>query len=89
MEELIRVLQEIENSDLPDDEDCVLQTHHHPMVETAMLLLEEFLIDEWGVRWANMDDLRAQGYAAFPVEIDSMGWLIGGVPTRKGTVLFG
>lgn len=53
-------------------------------------LIEEVLIDRNGRRnFDAIDALEEAGFDVFPLEKDSFGWLIGGIQTNCGIVVFG
>jgi hypothetical protein len=39
--------------------------------------------------WDNMEILRSNGYPVVPVEQDRFGWLLGGIETSNGLIIYG
>jgi hypothetical protein len=87
---LLSLLKQIdENNDIKDYGDNVILSDN-PIVTEAIHIAEDLLITGMGlVNWAAVDVLSYNGYSVFPMERDSFGWLIGGISTNKGILVFG
>lgn len=90
MEQLIAILRSLE--DLPDIKlfgDKYISAEN-PYAKTAGILAESVLITPTGCcDWDAIDELRGAGYSVFPLERDSFGWLIGGIQTAVGVLVYG
>ena len=90
MEQLLDILRTIES--LPDVklfEDEYISRENLHVLEAASLA-ETVLITPTGhCNWDAMDTLRREGYDVFPIERDSFGWLIGGIQTKVGVLVYG
>ena len=42
-----------------------------------------------GCNWANMRPVEDAGFAVVALEKDSFGWLVGGIKTKHGTIVYG
>jgi hypothetical protein len=87
---LLSLLKQIdENNDIKDYGDNVILSDN-PIVTEAIHIAEDVLITGMGlVNWGAVDILAQHGYGVFPMEQDSFGWLIGGISTSKGILVFG
>ena len=87
---LLLLLKKIEDNEHIRDygEDAILSDN--PIVTEAIHMAEDVLITGMGlVNWGAVDILAQHGYGVFPMERDSFGWLIGGISTNKGILVFG
>jgi hypothetical protein len=88
MDRLLYLIQDIEN-------DSNIESSHYisillPSVMEIQTLAEDFLIDEDGkCNWENIKILEKNKIFAFPIEWDSNGWLVGGLSTKKGIIVYG
>jgi hypothetical protein len=90
MEQLITLLQSLE--DLPDIKlfDGEYISGENPGAREAASLAESLLIHpNGGCSWDAIDELRGVGYDVFPLERDAFGWLIGGIQTSAGVLIYG
>jgi hypothetical protein len=61
-----------------------------PEVAEVIGLANEYLVTEKGVcNWYNVNILRNAGLDIFAVEQDSFGWVLGGISTLKGVIVYG
>jgi hypothetical protein len=59
-------------------------------IEQIQELACEVLIEKDGhPAWDNMEILRLNGYPVVPVEQDRFGWLLGGIETDNGLIIYG
>ena len=82
-------IKQVEESDIPERQ-YVTKTDH-PNVPIIEHMLSELFITAGGhINYDAKDDLlRIHGYGLYPVEQDGFGWVIGGLSTSKGTIIFG
>jgi hypothetical protein len=87
---LLTLLKKIDdNKNIKDYGDNVILSDN-PDVTDAINLAEDILITGMGgVNWRAVDILSQHGYGVFPMEQDTFGWLIGGISTNKGILMFG
>lgn len=87
---LLALLKKIEdNEHIKDYGDNVILSDNIAVTE-AIHIAEDVLITGMGiVNWGAVDILAQHGYGVFPMERDSFGWLIGGISTKKGILVFG
>jgi hypothetical protein len=77
----------IELSDISPSE---YLSHDCPEVAEIVRLANKYLITEKGdCNWYNINILRASGVRIFPLEQDSFGWMLGGISTSKGIIVYG
>ena len=57
----------------------------HYLVEQAVGEATDALVGDWEA----IQQLKAAGYDVFPLERDGFGWLLGGIRTSKGVIVFG
>ena len=63
---------------------------NYPEVSEVIDLADKYLIDDQGYcNWENINILKAKGFDVFPVERDSFGWILGGILTSKGIIVYG
>jgi len=89
MEALVALIRELEDSDL--QERPYLADGDHPNVSKIAHMLEELFITAGGHMNYDLKDMFMQtyGYELYPVEKDRWGWILGGLQTSKGTIVFG
>lgn len=87
---LLALLKKIEdNKNIKDYGENVILSDN-PAVTEAIHIAEDVLITGMGgVNWGAVNVLSQHGYGVFPMEQDSFGWLIGGIATSKGILVFG
>jgi hypothetical protein len=62
------------------------------LLTKASQLADELFIDPYGgINWDNINTFcnKCDVYDVYPLESDSFGWLVGGIKTKKGIVVFG
>lgn len=60
------------------------------IVNEIVDLADELLITTDGqCNWKNMSILENHNFDVFPIEVDSFGWLIAGIHTDKGVIIYG
>ena len=65
-------------------------THEYIDAPELMNLAATHLItDRGGCDWNNIKKLNNAGFKVFAIEQDSFGWLIGGIRTNKGVIMYG
>ena len=93
METLVRALQNIENSDLPDmdGDDVYLHENDHALVSVVKSLATDICISSQGEPlFHTIDQLQQEyGYCIFPGERDRFGWVTACLQTKKGIIVFG
>ena len=89
MERLAALIQEVEASDIPQHP--YLESTDHPLVPIIANMLQELFITTGGNMDYDAKDkfMLLHGYELYPVEYDSWGWILGGLRTKKGTIVFG
>jgi hypothetical protein len=60
-----------------------------PIVNEIVNLADELLIINGQCNWKNMSILETHNFDIFPLEVDSFGWLIAGIRTDKGVIIYG
>ena len=90
----LKLLEELPESDIekiagrqyyknhPDDE-------NHPVSKAALLADEVLITDAGGCDWAAIHQLRHFGYAVYPGERDSFGWLTGCIEKNHRILVYG
>jgi len=77
----------IEMSDINPSE---YLSHECPEVAEVVELANKHLITDKGqCNWYNINFLKNAGIDIFPVERDSFGWMLGGILTSKGVIVYG
>lgn len=91
MERLVECLRIVDDSDLPDDEDCPLCPTDHSMISVIRCAATDVLIcDNGSPNFEEMDRLyKEYKYFIYPGERDSFGWISACVQTKKGFIVFG
>jgi len=88
--ELVRLLNKLEASDLPEIADHVLTDDSLSLINEIEDLAERLLITEEGrPHFENHAFLSEHGFHVFPGEVDSFGWLSGCIQTKKGVIVYG
>lgn len=94
MDTLLKLLERINCSELPDSDSCILTSLNdcilNTLIDDAALAADDVLIDANG---RNIVDnhviLKHRGYNVFPGECDRFGWLSGCIQTKKGIIVYG
>ena len=61
-----------------------------PIVNEIVNLADKLLITNEGqCNWKNVSILENHHFDVFPVEVDSSGWLVAGIYTDKGVIIYG
>jgi hypothetical protein len=60
-----------------------------PIVNEIVNLADELLIINGQCNWKNMSILEVHNFDVFPLEVDSFGWLVAGIHTDKGVIIYG
>ena len=90
MEELLRCLQAIDASDMPNATSSILSGNKDSMIQKISSLASVILLTDEGLNiWENHRHLQSNGFPVFPGEQDSLGWLTGCIQTKKGIILYG
>lgn len=87
IEQLITLLLELENNDSISPSDYLKDI---PIVNEIVNLANELLITNDGkCNHKNMFILETYNFNVFPLEVDSFGWLVAGIHTDKGIIIYG
>jgi hypothetical protein len=89
MELLVAFIRQLEESDVAV---CPYLTDaDHRLVHIIARMLEEIFITPGGHMDYDAKDkfMETYGYELYPVEHDRWGWILGGLQTKKGTIVFG
>ena len=87
MDQIIFLINCIELSDIQPSE---YLTHDYSEVrEIADLANKHLITDKSECNWDNINFLKEKGFNVFPVEQDSFGWMLGGISTSKGVIVYG
>ena len=100
LETLLKMLKQIDESDLPDvkedDGDVylsnVVKTHkkYTELIHNLIEVADQALIDDEGhCIWEGILEVKRQGYPVFPGEEDRWGWVTGCIQTKKGLLIYG
>ena len=91
MDALVFLLNELENSCLPDDSETILRNNDHVSVKLIKQQANALLITKEGdPAFELIDELyHDHGYFIFPGERDGFGWLTACIQTKKGIIVFG
>lgn len=89
MDKLVKLIKQVEDSDIPEQQ--FLSNEDHPLVPQIVVMLDELFITEGGhIDFDAKDKFMAEyGYELYPVEHDRWGWILGGLITEKGVIVFG
>lgn len=61
-----------------------------PIVTEIIDLADKLLITNKGqCNWKNIAFLENHNFNIFPLEVDSFGWLVAGIQTDKGIIIYG
>jgi len=89
MEGLIELLHKIDDDDTITARYGFMPEINNNGVRNASILAAKILItDEGDCNWRNIELLKLEGFAVFPIEKDVFGWLVGGIQLRKGIITF-
>ena len=105
MEELARLLHDIQNlADNVEDIHSTQDVDDIQLVEfseenkakgdelvttAANLACDLLILDDGACHWDNIRYLRERGFGVEALESDNFGWLLGGILTTKGYILYG
>lgn len=88
MQKLIKLLLKLENDE--SIVSCNYLQDKISIVNKIVNLANELLITNEGqCNSKNMSVLENYNFNIFPIEVDSFGWLIAGIHTNKGVVIYG
>lgn len=88
IQQLITLLFELEKNDSIISSDYL--TDSIPIVNEIVNLANELLITNKGqCNYKNMSILEKYNFNVFPLEVDSFGWLVSGIHTDKGIIIYG
>lgn len=89
MERLVVLIQEVEASTVRQQP--YLTESDHRLVPIIANMLQELFITAGGHMDFDAKDkfMEEYGYELYPVEHDRWGWVLGGLQTKKGTIVFG
>lgn len=88
MQKLIKLLLKLENDN--SIVSCNYLQDKIPIVNKIINLANELLITNEGqCNSKNMSILENYNFNIFPIEVDSFGWLIAGIHTNKGVIIYG
>jgi hypothetical protein len=73
---------------LEQDDTIVSSEDHIPIVNEIVNLADELLIINGQCNWKNMSILENYNFDVFPIEVDSFGWLVAGIYTNKGVIIY-
>lgn len=92
MKELIESIKIMEERDEVKSKEYLTDGYHsklHPLIQNAVNLANEKLIEDGMPNFKNIDLLKQEGYDIYPGEVDSFGWVTGCIKTSKGIIVFG
>jgi hypothetical protein len=87
MDRIIFLINWIELSDIKPSE--YLSSDCQEVREVTDLANKHLITDKSECNWYNINFLKAKGFNVFPVERDSFGWMLGGISTSKGVIVYG
>jgi hypothetical protein len=88
MQKLIKLLLKLENDN--SIVSCDYLQNEIPIINKIRNLANELLITNRGqCNYKNMSILENYNFNIFPIEVDSFGWLIAGINTNKGVIIYG
>lgn len=88
IQQLIKLLLELEKNDSIISSDYLAD--NIPIVNEIVNLANELLITHEGrCNHKNMSILEQYNFNIFPLEVDSFGWLVAGIHTDKGIIIYG
>ena len=73
---------------LEQDDTIVSSEDHIPIVNEIVNLADELLIINGQCNWKNISILENNNFDVFPIEVDSFGWLVAGIYTNKGVIIY-
>lgn len=89
METLIELIERIDSDSKTYAKYGFVVEYGNRLVADASILASNLLITEKGkCNWVNIEWLKCSGYDVFPVEKNNKGWLLGGIRTRKGVMVY-
>ena len=87
MDRIIFLINWIELSDIKPSE--YLTSDCSEVTEIIELANKHLITDKGYCNWYNINFLKEKGFNVFPVERDSFGWMLGGISTSKGVIVYG
>jgi hypothetical protein len=88
IKDLITLLLKLERDDTIEKTNFL--TNEISIVNDIVVLCEDLLITKDGkCNYENMSVLENNNFTIFPIEVDSFGWLVAGVTTDKGIIVYG
>ena len=88
MDKLVLLLTELEGSNIKPKE-YITEDDYIPIKDIRDLLCELMITENGHVDWENREKLLDAGWCIYPFEQDRFGWLLGGLVTKKGDIVFG
>jgi hypothetical protein len=89
MDELIKLIEQIDaDPNIVAKYDYFREYGSTLVAQASELACKTLITEKGGCNWKNIELLRDAGYDVFPVERDRFGWLIGGIQTRKGIIVY-
>jgi hypothetical protein len=89
VKELVKTLKNIEKDSSIKCYEGVLP-NDIVLIENAICLADYVLINEKGsVNYEAMEEVEDAGFQVIPLEMDAFGWLVAGIQTSKGLIVFG
>ena len=89
MEKLINLLEQIDKSDLKDNEDFYLNRNNELVARIIDEATSELIDMNGHCIWDNHKILEDAGFPVFCGERDRFGWLSGCIQTKKGIIVYG
>jgi len=87
MDRIIFLINWIELSGIKPSE--YLTSDCSEVAEIIELANKHLITDKGYCNWYNINVLKEKGFDVFPVERDSFGWMLGGITTSKGVIVYG
>ena len=89
VKELIKTLENIEKDNNIKSVEDVL-SNDIVLVEKAVCLADHVLINDKGsINYNALEEIEEAGFDVIPLEMDNWGWIVGGIQTSKGIIVFG
>lgn len=88
MQKLIKLLLKLENDN--SIVSCDYLQNKIPIVNKIVNLANELLITDQGqCNYKNIYILENYNFNISPIEVDSFGWLLASINTKKGVIIYG
>ena len=87
IQKLLTILIKLEKDDSIVSSDYLKDTI--PVVNKIVNLAEKLLIINGQCNWKNMSVLENHNFNIIPLEVDSFGWVVAGIHTDKGVIIYG